>query len=108
MALTDTKVRSAKPEEKEYSLVDGDGMFLLVKPNGSKYWRFRFRFGGKQHLMAFGVYPEISLADARKKREEARKLVAAGIVSGRKEGTEKLYTLNTRQLKLLGIDVKKI
>jgi hypothetical protein len=52
---------------------------LLVKPNGSKYWRFRFRFGGKQHLMAFGVYPEISLADARKKREEARKLVAAGI-----------------------------
>ena len=79
MALTDTKVRSAKPEEKEYSLVDGDGMSLLVKPNGSKYWRFRFRFGGKQHLMAFGVYPDVSLADARKKREEARKLVAAGI-----------------------------
>ncbi|PJR55105.1 integrase [Klebsiella sp. G-Nf4] len=79
MALTDTKVRSAKPEEKEYSLVDGDGMSLLVKPNGSKYWRFRFRFGGKQHLMAFGVYPEISLADARKKREEARRLVAGGI-----------------------------
>lgn len=48
-------------------------------PNGSKYWRFRFRFGGKQHLMAFGVYPETSLADARQKREEARKLVAAGI-----------------------------
>jgi hypothetical protein len=79
MALTDTKVRSAKPEVKEYSLVDGDGMFLLVHPNGSKYWRFRFRFGGKQHLMAFGVYPETSLADARHKREEARKLVAAGI-----------------------------
>jgi hypothetical protein len=77
MALTDTKVRSAKPEEKEYSLVDGDGMSLLVKPNGSKYWRFRFRFGGKQHLMAFGVYPEI-LANARQKKK-ARKLVAAGI-----------------------------
>lgn len=79
MALTDTKVRSAKPEAKEYSLVDGDGMFLLMHPNGSKYWRFRFRFGGKQHLMAFGVYPETSLADARQKREEARRLVAAGI-----------------------------
>ncbi|NTZ50435.1 tyrosine-type recombinase/integrase [Citrobacter gillenii] len=79
MALTDTKVRSAKPEAKEYSLVDGDGMFLLVHPNGSKYWRFRFRFGGKQHLMAFGVYPETSLADARQKREEARRLVAAGV-----------------------------
>ena len=79
MALTDTKVRSAKPEAKEYSLVDGDGMFMLIHPNGSKYWRFRFRFGGKQHLMAFGVYPETSLADARQKREEARRLVAAGV-----------------------------
>ncbi|EIW8580528.1 integrase arm-type DNA-binding domain-containing protein [Klebsiella aerogenes] len=79
MALTDTKVRSAKPQEKEYTLVDGDGMFLLIHPNGSKYWRFRFRFGGKQHLMAFGVYPETSLADARQKREEVRRLVAAGI-----------------------------
>ncbi|EOG8083672.1 integrase arm-type DNA-binding domain-containing protein [Citrobacter sp. CK184] len=79
MALTDIKARSAKPQEKEYTLVDGDGMFLLIHPNGSKYWRFRFRFGGKQHLMAFGVYPETSLADARQKREEARKLVAAGI-----------------------------
>ena len=77
MALSDTKVRSAKPEVKEYSLVDGDGMFLLIPPNGSKYWRFRF--GGKRHLMAFGVYPETSLADARQKREEARRLVAAGI-----------------------------
>lgn len=79
MALSDVKVRTAKPEAKEYSLVDGDGMFLLIHPNGSKYWRFRFRFGGKQHLMAFGVYPETSLADARQKREEARRLVAAGV-----------------------------
>lgn len=74
MALTDTKVRSAKPEEKEYSLVDGDGMFLLVKPNGSRYWRFRFRFGGKQHLMAFGVYPDVSLADARKNKGRGQKV----------------------------------
>ncbi|MFZ3620443.1 tyrosine-type recombinase/integrase [Leclercia barmai] len=79
MALTDIKVRTAKPDAKEYSLADGDGMSLLVHPNGSKYWRFRFRFGGKQYLMAFGVYPETSLADARQKREEARRLVAAGI-----------------------------
>ncbi|ECG1333843.1 integrase [Salmonella enterica subsp. indica] len=79
MTLTDTKVRSAKPEDNANPLSDGDGLFLLVHANGSKYWRFRFRFGGKQHVMAFGVYPEVSLADARKKREEARKLVAAGI-----------------------------
>ena len=73
MALTDTKVRSAKPEEKEYSLVDGDGMSLLVKPGGSKYWRFRFRFGGKQHLMAFGVYPDVSLADAQEEKGRGQK-----------------------------------
>ncbi|WGL28659.1 tyrosine-type recombinase/integrase [Pectobacterium brasiliense] len=79
MALTDIKVRSAKPEEKEYSLTDGDGMFLLVHPNGSKYWRLRFRFAGKQHLMALGVYPEVALSDARQKRDDARRLVAAGI-----------------------------
>ena len=72
MALADIKVRTAKPDTKEYSLADGGGMSLLVHPNGSKYWRFRFRFGGKQHLMAFGVYPETSLADARQKREERR------------------------------------
>ncbi|MBK5144248.1 integrase arm-type DNA-binding domain-containing protein [Budviciaceae bacterium BWR-B9] len=79
MALTDTKVRAAKPQEKEYTLTDGDGMFMLVHPKGSKYWRMRFRFAGKQHLMALGVYPEVSLADARQKRDEARKLIAAGI-----------------------------
>ncbi len=53
MALTDTKVRSAKPEDNANPLSDGDGLFLLVHANGSKYWRFRFRFGGKQHVMAF-------------------------------------------------------
>ncbi len=67
MALTDTKVRSAKPEDNANPLSDGDGLFLLVHANGSKYWRFRFRFGGKQHVMAFGVYPEVSLADAGRK-----------------------------------------
>ncbi|MBX6950355.1 DUF4102 domain-containing protein [Providencia rettgeri] len=79
MALTDTKVRAAKPDEKAYTLTDSDGLFLYIHHNGSKYWRFRFRFGGKQHLMAFGVYPEISLADARERRDAARKQVALGI-----------------------------
>ena len=61
MALTDTKVRSAKPEEKEYSLVDGDGMSLLVKPGGSKYWRFRFRFGGDRfYLLCIVGYGRLS------------------------------------------------
>ncbi len=72
MALTDIKVRSAKPQEKEYTLVDGDGMFLLVHPNGSRYWRFRFRFGCKQHLMAFGFilkHPWLMLVKRGKRPE---------------------------------------
>ncbi|MBG5883699.1 integrase arm-type DNA-binding domain-containing protein [Providencia alcalifaciens] len=79
MALSDTKVRSAKSEDKAYKLTDGNGLFLLVHPNGSKYWRFRYRFGGKEKMLAFGVYPDVSLANAREKRDEARKFVASGI-----------------------------
>lgn len=74
MALSDVKVRSAKPEAKAYKLTDGEGMVLLVHPNGSKYWRLRYRFGGKEKMLALGKYPEVSLADARARRDEARKL----------------------------------
>lgn len=76
MALSDVKVRSAKPEAKAYKLTDGDGMVLLVHPNGSKYWRLRYRFGGKEKMLALGKYPEVSLADARARRDEARKILA--------------------------------
>ena len=79
MALSDVKVRTAKPEEKAYKLTDGDGMVLLVHPNGSKYWRLRYRFGGKEKMLALGKYPEVSLADARVRREEARKHLANGV-----------------------------
>ncbi|MFE3919535.1 tyrosine-type recombinase/integrase [Escherichia coli] len=79
MALSDVKVRSAKPETKAYKLTDGDGMVLLVHPNGSKYWRLRYRFGGKEKMLALGKYPEVSLADARARRDEARKLLANGV-----------------------------
>lgn len=72
MALTDIKVRSAKPEEKPYKLTDGNGMFLLAHTNGSKYWRLRYRSDGKEKTLALGVYPEVSLS-------EARKLIAAGV-----------------------------
>lgn len=79
MALSDVKVRSAKPEAKAYKLTDGEGMVLLVHPNGSKYWRLRYRFGGKENMLALGKYPEVSLADARARRDEARKLLANGV-----------------------------
>lgn len=57
---------------------DDRGLFLLVTPKGQRYWRFRYRFQGKEKILAFGVYPDVSLADAREKRDAARKVVAAG------------------------------
>jgi len=86
MALTDTKVKNAKPGEKQFKLFDGDGLFLLVVPTGKskggKRWRFKYRFNGKEKLLALGTYPEISLADARTRRDDARKLIAKGIDPG--------------------------
>ncbi len=79
MALSDVKICSAKLEAKAYKLTDGEGMVLLVHPNGSKYWRLRYRFGGKEKMLALGKYPEVSLADARARRDEARKLLANGV-----------------------------
>lgn len=78
MPLTDTAVRQARPKEKAYKLADGGGLFLLVQPNGAKYWRWKYRFAGKEKLLALGVYPEISLKEARSRRDKARKLLDSG------------------------------
>lgn len=72
------QIRRAKPEAKAYTLGDGQGLSLLVEPNGSKSWRFRYRFAGKPKMISLGVYPTITLADARSRRDDARKLVAEG------------------------------
>lgn len=90
MPLTDIKVKSAKPTEKAYKLTDGGGMYLLVKPNGSKYWRLKYRFVGKEKMLSIGVYPDVSLADARQKRDEARKVLAAGGDPGEVKKADKL------------------
>jgi integrase len=99
MALTDTKVRSVKPREKSYKIADGKGLFLVVKPNGSKYWRFRYHFGDKEKLLAIGIYPDVSLADARRKRDDARKLLAddtdPGIAKQLKKRAKKLAAENS-------------
>jgi Integrase len=79
MALTDVKARNAKPEEKQVKLSDSDGMYLLVTPAGGKCWRLKYRFGGKEKVLALGTYPEVSLAEARTKRDTARKQLAAGV-----------------------------
>ncbi|ARQ23198.1 TPA: tyrosine-type recombinase/integrase [Escherichia coli] len=78
MPLNDMQIRRAKPEVKAYTLGDGQGLSLLVEPNGSKSWRFRYRYAGKPKMISLGVYPTITLAEARARRDEARKIVAEG------------------------------
>lgn len=79
MPLTDTAIRNAKPEAKPLKLFDERGLFLLVTPAGGKWWRLKYRFDGKEKLLSLGVYPDVSLKDARELRDEARKRLAAGI-----------------------------
>lgn len=78
MVLTVFQIDKAKPADKPYKLSDGRGLALLVEPNGSKLWRFRYRFAGKENMLTLGQYPDVSLAEARDKRDEARKLLANG------------------------------
>jgi integrase len=78
MELTDTAIKRSRPSEKPYKLADGKGLYLLVNPTGSKLWRWKYRHEGKEKLMPFGAYPDVSLADARVRHAEARRLLAAG------------------------------
>jgi integrase len=79
MPLTDTAIRNLKPREKPYKVSDFDGLFVLVKPSGSRLWQFKYRIGGKEKLLSIGPYPETSLAQARAKRDAARSMVANGV-----------------------------
>jgi hypothetical protein len=67
--LTDSKIRSAKPLAKSYKLTDSQGLYLMVSISGSRLWYFRYRFGGKENRLAFGAYPQVTLAEARAKRK---------------------------------------
>ncbi|MFW1783270.1 tyrosine-type recombinase/integrase [Acinetobacter nosocomialis] len=77
--LSDSKIRSAKPKEKLYRIGDSDGLCIEIKPNGKKYWRYRFQWLKKTQMMSLGEYPIVGLAEARTKRDEAKSLVASGI-----------------------------
>jgi len=89
MPLTNIATRKALPREKLYRLTDGEGMYLDVAPNGSKYWRLKYRFAGKEKRLALGIYPYVSLADARERRYEARKALASGFDPGAVKKAEK-------------------
>lgn len=78
MKLSAIECKNAKPKDKAYKLADGGGMFLLVQPSGARYWRLKYRYAGKEKLLALGVYPEVTLGEARQKRDAARKVLDAG------------------------------
>ena len=90
MLLTDFAIRKAKSTEKPQKLADSGGMYLLVHPNGSKYWRLKYRFGGREKTLALGIYPHISLADARERRDHAKKLLANDTDPGELKQAKKL------------------
>lgn len=79
MALTDLAIRSAKPRETQYKLFDGGGLYLIVRPSGGKWWRLKYRFGGKEQQLSIGVFPAVGLKEARRRRDEAREQLAAGL-----------------------------
>jgi integrase len=87
--LTDPAIRNAKPRDAVYNLPDGGGLGLEVQPSGAKWWRLRYRFGGKEKMLSLGTHPEVSLKDARERRDNARKDIAAGIDPGAKRKAEK-------------------
>lgn len=99
MPLTARQVETARPKEKDYKLSDERGLFLLVKTSGARYWRMKYRVAGKEKKLSIGVYPDVSLAEARVKRDEARKVIAEGGDPSEKKQLEKLSkkisTVNT-------------
>lgn len=90
MPLTDTAIRAAKPGAKPRKMGDSGGLFLLVQPTGGKLWRLKYRIDGREKKLGLGTYPEVSLSEARRRRDEARELIAAGKDPSREKQKEKL------------------
>ena len=83
MALTNIEIRNAKPGDKSFRLWDAHGLYIEVSSGGGKWWRFKYRFEGKEKRLSFGVFPDVSLSEAREKRDAARKLLANGVDPGK-------------------------
>ena len=103
MPLTDVKARTAKSGEKAYKLADGKGLFMLVQPNGSKYWRLKYRHAGKEKQLALGVYPEVTLAQARELTLEARVLLKAGNDPGTERKATKARAVESAAVTFEGV-----
>ena len=98
MPLTDTAIRAAKPSEKQQKLFDGSGLYLLLFPSGSKVWRFKYHFQGKEKLISLGAYPAVTLKDAREKAAEARKTLGGGKDPSAERQQSKLQHRNTFEI----------
>ena len=90
MALSEVTARKATPREKPYKLTDGGGLYLHIQPRGSKLWRMKYRYVGKEKLLSFGPYPLVSIAAARHRRDEAKKLLLDGADPGAKKKQDHL------------------
>src|SRR5882724_8922840 len=90
MSLKQYDITNAKPREKPYKLAYGDGLHVLVNPNGSKLWRLKYRIGGKEKRLSIGPFPEVSIVTAREKTADARKLLTQGIDPSQKRKEEKI------------------
>ncbi len=95
--LTQVAIRNAKPRAKQYKLADKGGLYLLIHPSGGMWWRYKYRFAGKEKLLALGAYPDVSLADARDRHEQARKSVAAGRDPGEAKKIAKQLTITRHE-----------
>ncbi|HEX9263190.1 MAG TPA: Arm DNA-binding domain-containing protein, partial [Candidatus Binatia bacterium] len=90
MPLTDVSIRSAKPKEKPYKLFDSGGLYLEINPSGGRWWRWKYRFAGKEKRLSFGVYPDVTLKMAREERDTVRQQLGAGIDPGEARKAEKI------------------
>ena len=111
--LTEVAIKKAKPDVKSYKMADGGGMYLEVMPNGSKYWRLKYRFGGKEKRLALGVYPEVRLVEARDRREQARKILAndadpSAIKQAAKQAMQQANEIVANSFKKLAVEFHKV
>jgi hypothetical protein len=106
MALTQLAILHATASDKPLKLSDGDGLSLLVQPNGAKLWRFRYRYLGRENMLALGAFPAVSLADARRKRDEVKKLLSEGLDPSQQRRLEKLRAVAAEYL--ANMEAKKL
>lgn len=92
--LTNTEIKNSKPRDRAYKMADSQGLYLLVRPNGSKHWHLKYRIGGKERKLSFGAYPEVSLAEARKAKDDARAELRSGVDPGLTQKQRKASAAN--------------